>query len=116
MTDKIIIQELALHCHIGMTADERANKQVILVTMELCKDLRQAGVHDDIAQTVNYSEVCKHVVAVTAKEYYTLEALAEAIAVLVKKEFTVEKVRVLVKKPGALAKYGAAYAAVEIER
>ncbi len=116
MNDKIIIKELQCRAHIGITAQERAKKQPIIVDIEIVKDTREAGRLDDILKTVNYSSVCKEICVIMNVKYKTIEALAEKVSTTIRTTFPVKNVRVMVKKPQALRKYGAAYAAIEIER
>ena len=113
--DRIIIKELALSCRIGITADERMQPQPLSIDLELMLDLREAGRNDDIAKTINYSSVCNDIRTVADHEYCTIEAVAECIATAAK-QYGPGEVHVVVRKPGALARKGARYAAVEIYR
>lgn len=114
--DKIIIKNLQLMCNIGITAEERSQKQPIIIDVCIFKDLKEVGKSDDIEKTINYSSVAKMIIKISENQFNTIEALAENIAEQTKTEFKPEKVKVVVKKPEALVRKGALYAAVEIER
>jgi len=116
MTDKIIVKNLGLLCKLGITFSEQEEKQPVFVDIELTTDLKPAGISDDISKTINYSSVCNEIKKIAEKEHKTIEAIAENIAKQIKTIFKPLTVKVLIKKPGALARKGAKYAAVEIER
>ncbi len=116
MTDKIIIKNLTSFCSIGVTSEERIEKQPLIVDITLVQSLREAGMQDNIQKTINYAAVCSDVRAVLNQEYHTLEGVAESIATTLKNRYGPEHVIVCVKKPGALARKGVKYAAVLIER
>jgi FolB domain-containing protein len=54
MTDQIHIKDLQLRTIIGINAEERRDRQDVLLNLVLYVDTRPAGATDDIAQTVNY--------------------------------------------------------------
>lgn len=112
--DKIIIEGLELDCNIGVSDMERAEKQKIVVDIDMFVDFGKAGKSDKIEDTVNYSEVCDEVLEIAKKECRLLECLAENIANCVLGKFNIEKIIVKVKKEGALK--CAKSAAVQIER
>ena len=100
-----------------MGQPERASLQDLLADIELTLDLRPAGVSDDIDETVNYQMVGEVLSSVAgARERKLIEALAEDAAAELLEKFPVQAVLVRLKKPSAMANFGAPYAAVEIER
>ena len=104
-------------CNIGVSQEERAKKQNIVVDAELFLNIRNASATDDIKQAVNYSEIHSLIKKIAEKkEYKLIEALAENIAEEILKNYQVKKVIIHVKKPMALAKKNVKYAAVEITR
>lgn len=115
-TDTIIIKDLELWCNIGIGEKERKEQQIVLFDIHLIYDLTKAGISDNIDDTINYSEVCKTVKNITEKEYHTLECLGKEITDSLKREYPVEKIILTIKKPRALKKEGAKYAAIRIER
>ena len=115
--DKVIIKEAQFMCNIGVSKEERAKKQNIVVDVELFLNLEKASSTDDIKHTINYSEIHSLMKDIAEeKEYKLIEALAENIAKEILNKFSVKKVRVRIKKPEALANRNVKYVAVEILR
>ena len=101
--DKIYIRDIVLSCIIGLNADERINKQDVVINITLHADVKEAGVTDNFAYTVDYKAVkLKIVDLVERSEFFLVEALAESIAQACLEFERVEQVDVLVEKPGAL--------------
>ena len=115
MTDRILINDLLVRGIVGINAEERRERQDVLVNLVLWVDTRAAAASDDIGAAVNYRSVAKRVIDhVERGEPLLVERLASEIARLVLGEFAVERVRVRVEKPGALR--FARSVGVEIER
>ena len=104
MADEIHINELLLRAIIGINGEERHDRQDVLINLVLFVDTRTAGRTDDIADTsVNYRTLTKRVISrVEESKFHLIERLAEEIAGLCLEEPAVERVRVDVRKPGAL--------------
>jgi dihydroneopterin aldolase/D-erythro-7,8-dihydroneopterin triphosphate epimerase len=101
--DKIIIKDLTIRCIIGVNADERREKQDVLINIILWADLGRAGKSDRFEDTVDYRAVKKKVLAaVEDSTYFLVEALAERIAAVCLDSAGVEAVQVTVEKPSAL--------------
>jgi dihydroneopterin aldolase len=115
--DKIILSGVPLHCHIGVPDAERSRPQQIIVDLEIELDTRAAAATDDITTTVNYSNVVDALEELAgASRVRLIEALAERMAERVLLFPSANGVLLRIKKPGALASRGIAYAAVEISR
>ena len=113
--DSITINNALFSCNLGVTEQERKEKQPIQMNIILFLDLKPAGKTDDLKKTVNYSEVYKKVKLMVEKRSYNLiEALAEEISKKLLADFPVQKVTLTIKKPNALPHV--TYAAVTIER
>jgi len=113
--DKLKIKEARFMCNIGISENERNTKQEIIADIELFLDFKEVAKTDDVADTINYSDVSKFLKDfISKKECKLIETLAEDIAVAVLKNFPAEKISVIIKKPNALA--NAKYASVEITR
>ena len=83
MTDQIQIKDLLLRAIIGINAEERRNRQDVLINITLHADTRAAGLSDDIADAVNYRTITKRVIAmVESSQFYLVEKLAAEIAAL----------------------------------
>jgi FolB domain-containing protein len=113
--DKIFITNLLIRAIIGLNDRERETPQDILVNVTIDTDTRSAARSDDIADCVDYADLSKKIRALVERaRRFTLEALAEDIAILCLNSPRVQKVMVRVEKPKALA--GAESVGVEIER
>ena len=100
--DKIFINKLLVRAIIGINADERENPQDILISIQLFLNLQRAGKSDDIADSINYRTVVKHVMAlVESAARFTVEALAEDIARLCLNYPGVTRIVVRIEKPAA---------------
>jgi D-erythro-7,8-dihydroneopterin triphosphate epimerase len=101
--DRIEIKELLLRGIIGINADERRDRQDILINIVMCGDFHKAAISDDVNDTVNYRTITKRIIEhVEDSQYYLLETLAERIAEICMQDANVQKVQVSVDKPGAL--------------
>ncbi len=113
--DKIHIRDLRARCILGIFPEEREKPQEITLTITLWADLRHAGASDSIEDTVDYKQVKQQVLAlVEGSSFYLVEKLAQEVARLCLKAPRVERVTVIVDKPGALR--FARSVAVEITR
>ena len=113
--DRILIKELLVRCVLGLTAEERREKQDVLISVVLFTDLAKAGRSDQAEDTVDYRAVKKEILsAVEGSQYHLAEALAERVAEACLAHGGVERVQVTVEKLGALR--FARSVAVEIER
>lgn len=102
--DKIRIEKIRAFGYHGVLPEENLRGQNFFITLELELDLRAAGTHDDLTQTVNYAEIIAHVVElVEAKPPVKLiETLAEKIAATLLESFPrICRINVEVHKPEA---------------
>jgi FolB domain-containing protein len=113
--DKIIIKDILARGIIGVNDSERLHPQDILINLVIQADLRQAGLSDEIEDSVNYRTITKQTlkIAETAQRL-TVEALANDIAKMVLEDQRVVAVTVRVEKPGAVR--FAKSVGVEVER
>ena len=116
--DRIRLQGMVFYGFHGVEPAERQVGQRFVVDLEVDRDLRAAGVSDDVADTVNYSRLYRAVQEIAeGPSRNLLENLAEAIAQRVLDSFDVESVRVRVKKPEAPIRGSVlSYAGVEVFR
>ncbi|MBK9714475.1 MAG: dihydroneopterin aldolase [Kouleothrix sp.] len=100
-TDRIRLQGMQFFGYHGTLPEERTLGQRFVVDVELHCDLRDAGRSDDLAQTVDYSEVYRQVRSIVEGEPARLtETVAERIATAVLAAHPrVEAVAVTVAKP-----------------
>ena len=118
--DKIIIKDASFLCNIGVTSKERSKKQKIFIDVKLYltkKSENLVFLSDNIKDAVNYSEVYDLIKkTVEENEYKLIETMTNAIANKILKNFNINKVTVIVKKPNALANRNVKYVAVEVAR
>ena len=114
--DKIIIKDACFLCNIGISEEERRKKQEIFIDAELFSDTKKAAKTDNLAYTVNYSEVYDLIKKIVEKkEYKLIETIANNIAENILNKFNIKKVILNVKKT-RLQNKNLKYVAVEITR
>ena len=111
---QIHIEQLKVFARVGVPQTERARRQrlVLNITLWPARDLRD--LQDRIAQTVDYSALCRE-----AKDFLSrqspklLETLANGLAAHLLRKFRVRKISVEIRK---FALKDAAYASVTVTR
>lgn len=97
--DHILIDDLRILTVIGALPHEREFAQPIRIDLDIGVDLHEAGLSDELADTVNYGLVCERVAAVARESNYTLlERLAAKVADMVLELDLVEQVEVTLTK------------------
>lgn len=113
--DKIIIYQLEGACILGMTEEERRSPQKVQIDLEIYTDTSAAGKSDRLELTLDYQKISERVLEhLQDSSFHLIEALAESVAKMILKEFSVKELVVRLFKPNALAK--AKTVAVEIHR
>ncbi len=103
--DRILLKGMVFFGYHGVHRAERELGQRFVVDLELTKDLREAGLSDDLARTVDYAAVYGVAREVVEGEPANLiETVAERLASALLERFPVEAVRVRVWKPWAPVK------------
>ena len=101
--DRILIRDLLVRCVIGVTEEERRQKQDVLISLSLSLVLRAAGKSDRLEDSMDYSTLKKRILAhAEESRYFLVEALAESVADICLREPMVQRVKVRVEKPTAL--------------
>ncbi len=101
--DVVFIEGLEARAIIGVTEDERRERQVVRLDIEVACDASVPAREDDVRAAVNYRDVARAVLAhVEENRCHLVETLAERVADLVLREFEAPWVRVRVAKPGAV--------------
>jgi 7,8-dihydroneopterin aldolase/epimerase/oxygenase len=117
--DRIRLQGMVFHGRHGTVPAERELGQQFVVDVDLHCELQAAGLSDDLAKTVDYSQVYRQVRAIVEGPPVALtETVAERIAAVILQHHTkVEAVRVCVAKPQVRLEGGVlAGSAIEIVR
>lgn len=113
--DIIFIRELEIETVIGIYDWERKIKQKVCIDLEMGADIAASANSDRIEDTLNYKEVGKRIISfVEDSSFELVEKLAEEIAQIVRDEFKVPWLRLILNKPGALR--GSKSVGVIIER
>ena len=101
--DRILIKDLMLRCILGLSGEERREKQDVLINLVLWTDLTRAAVSDSIEDTVDYTALKKRIITlVEGSQFHLAETLADRIASLCLEQPAVQQVQVTLEKPTAL--------------
>jgi FolB domain-containing protein len=101
--DRILIKDLMLRCILGLSGEERREKQDVLINLVLWTDLKRAAASDSIDDTVDYAALKKRIITlVEGSQFHLAETLADRIATLCLEQAAVQQVQVTVEKPTAL--------------
>jgi len=112
--DVIIIKDLEVWCHVGVTNEERSQRQKLLVTMEMTRDLSMAARTDQLVHSVDYQRVCEKVKQqVLEKSWRLIEAMAGDIIQCLHSNFRFSNVSVEIRK---FALPDTAYVAIHLAR
>jgi dihydroneopterin aldolase len=96
---KIVLEEITIKAHIGVTSKERKRRQRMSVSVELYPTIEPNGINDTIERAVNYSSVRQDVIRLlNTGTYKLIETAALQIAEQVRKQYNVKSVRVTVRK------------------
>jgi dihydroneopterin aldolase len=97
MIDRIHIEQLEIYARVGVADSERAQPQ--RVTLNVTFWLNKAGLRDNIADTVSYSEVAASLKQFLGQhDYRLIETLAEEGAAHLLARFPLRKVAIEVRK------------------
>jgi len=112
----IRLRNAAFYAYHGVMADEQNLGGKFEVDVDLHCDLSAAAESDSLKKTVDYEKVYAYIQAtVLSKKYYLLEALANAIARgLIREFYNVETVTVRLRKPHPPVKGVVDFVEVEI--
>lgn len=117
--DKILIRGLQISACHGCNQSEKVNPQPFIFDADVFYDFSAAYASDDLSHTLNYSSICKTIVAAaTAYSYNLIEKLAYVCAYAVMNAFPASKISLTVYKPQAPIKqnFNTVGVTVEVER
>jgi len=101
-SDKIFLEGVRFYGHHGVTPSEQAVGAWFSVDVELAVNLAPAALSDDLAATVDYTEVGRRIVEIGTKERGNLlERLGGMLAEALLREFPVREVKLRLRKLGA---------------
>jgi dihydroneopterin aldolase len=96
---RIAIVDLEVHYCVGLTDEERAQPQRLLLTVDMTLDFSAAALTDRIEKTINYQKVVDELLAFGEKRNWKLiEKLVSNIADRILTEYEPESVFVEAKK------------------
>ncbi len=102
--DIVYIRELQVAAVIGVYDWERQVRQTVSLDLDMATDIARAAASDDLTHTLDYKAVADRLTAfIEASEFELLEAMAEACADIVRREFAVPWLRLRLGKPAAVA-------------
>jgi 7,8-dihydroneopterin aldolase/epimerase/oxygenase len=111
----VFVRALTVDAILGILPHERENPQPVRISFAMATDTRAAAASEDIDTALDYAKAAERVAALTREGRFQLvETLAEHIAQLLLHEFPIQRVRVEVEKPQAIA--AADSVGVSIER
>ena len=103
MSDRVIIEGLAVDTVIGVYDWERDITQRLVFDLDLAWDNRPAAISDDINQALDYAKVSAAIISYVAQTKFELiETVAERVAELLIKEFGIAELELKLSKPGAV--------------
>jgi 7,8-dihydroneopterin aldolase/epimerase/oxygenase len=104
---KISIVDLEVFLHVGVTDEERATSQRLLLTVDMEFDFSAAAMNDRLTKTIDYFAVAQRLLKHgEGRSWKLIEKLANDVADLILAEFQPQAVAVEVKKfPLPQAKY-----------
>ncbi len=96
---RITIVDLEVSCCVGVTDEERAKPQRLLLTVDMNYDFSVAAVSDRVEKTINYQTVADQLLKFgEGRSWKLLEKLATNIADMILNEHRPQAVMVEIKK------------------
>jgi dihydroneopterin aldolase len=97
--DRLTIAEIVCMCHIGVTEEERRERQKLGVDVELFADLEEAGRSGDLERTIDYRQVCETVRGrLESGRFRLVEAAAKSVLDALLERFPARRAVVRVRK------------------
>jgi dihydroneopterin aldolase len=108
VSDLLRVDDVEVHCVIGVYAEERTTPQALRVSLALALDAGRAAHSGNLEDTVDYARLFGQLRFVLQRgAFRLLETAAEALcAVVLASEPTLAAVTLTLKKPGALGGNG----------
>ena len=102
--DIVFIRDLEVKTVIGVFDWERKIRQRLVFNIELGTDFAAAAKSDSLEDTLDYKAITHAIEEMAeASSYQLVEALVEAVAQMVIKEFAVKWLSITLDKPGAVS-------------
>src|SRR5216683_712495 len=78
--DRILIKDLLVRCVLGLSPEERREKQDVLISVALITDLKKPGRSDRFEDAVDYRAVKKDVLAAAESSSFHVVELSDVLA------------------------------------
>jgi len=113
--DIIFLGGLEIETIIGIYDWERVTKQTVILDIEMAFDIQKAAETDDIQYALDYKTVSRRIISfVEGSQFFLVEKLISEIADIIRNEFNVSWVKIILNKKGAIS--GASDVGIIIER
>lgn len=97
--DTITIADLVVFYHVGVSDEERAKAQRLLLTVEMETDFKEPAATDELDDTVDYYAVSRRLLKLgEGRNWKLIESLASEVTELILREYPIKAVTVEVKK------------------
>jgi dihydroneopterin aldolase len=97
--DRLALRDIVCMCHIGVTEEERRERQRLEVDLELFADFEEAGRSGDLRRTIDYRDVCESVRGLLEGDaFHLVESAARSVLDQVLTRFAVRRAVVRVRK------------------
>lgn len=112
--DTVFVRGLRADAIIGCYDHERTVRQPLIIDLELATDVASGAATDQLEDTLDYAAISQRVIAeVEGSSYQLIETLAEHLARLIRSDFGVSWLRVVVTKPTAVPEADAVGVVIE---
>jgi len=97
--DRLHVEQLEVDARIGVTAEERANPQRLVINLTIWPNTVFENLHDDIERAINYVELCRATREfVQSREWKLIETLASDLSSHLIEKFLIQTVQIEVQK------------------
>lgn len=102
MDQEIVIEGIRFNGTVGVTPEERANPQPLLVDLEVTGSTHDAITTDELTKTIDYAAMVSRVVDVGSSQHCALlETLADRMSQVLLAEFPIERLHIWLRKTAA---------------
>ena len=96
---RLSLHDVRCLCHIGVTDEERRNRQTLALDLDLYADLDVSARTGDLGTTIDYREVCDAIRAkLESGRFHLIEAAAKSVLDLVMERFPSSRAVVRIRK------------------
>ena len=112
--DTVFVRGLRADAIIGCYDYERTIRQPLIIDLELASNVAGGAATDQLEDALDYAAISQRVIAeVEASSYQLIETLAEHVAQLIRTDFAVPWLRLVVTKPTAVPEADAVGVVIE---